>query len=152
VTAPTYRAMRFTTGSPAGGVDATTGPGLTATGALAMVDGDASVRQAIMLLLSTVPGERLMRPDYGSHLHRLLFAPNDHTTAGLAIHYVRQALRRWEPRVDVLDVDAGADPDIPTRLTISLRYQVRSSQNVADLVLPFDLDPPPATQSSGDAS
>ena len=70
------------------------GSALTAAGGLAMVHGDEAIRQAIMLLLvSTVPGERLMRPDYGSHLHRLLFAPNDQTTAGLAIHYVRQALR-----------------------------------------------------------
>jgi Bacteriophage baseplate protein W len=144
MTMPTYRALRF--------IDPD-GLALTATGAVAMVDGDASVRQAILLLLSTVPGERLMRPDYGSHLHRLLFAPNDHTTAGLAIHYVRQALRRWEPRVDVVDLDAGADPDIATRLNITLRYQVRSSRAVDDLIFPFDLDQPAsATPIRGDAS
>ena len=43
-----------------------------------------------------------MRPDYGCELHRLVFSPNDDTTAGLAIHYVRRALERWEPRVEVL--------------------------------------------------
>ena len=64
------------------------GPVVTAAGRLAMVHGDESIRQAIILLLGTTPGERLMRPDYGSHLHRLLFAANDQTTAGLAIHYV----------------------------------------------------------------
>ena len=41
-----------------------------------------------------------MRPGYGCHLFRLAFAPNDDTTAGLAIHYVRQALERWEPRIE----------------------------------------------------
>lgn len=69
------------------------GLGLTAAGGLAMTDGDETVRQALFLLLSTTPGERLMRPGYGSRLHRLVFAPNDDTTAGLAIHYVRAPSR-----------------------------------------------------------
>ena len=82
-----------------------------------------------------------MRPEYGSLLHRLVFAPNDDTTAGLAIHYVRQALARWEPRVEVLDVDAGADPDAPEQLVITLRYRVRASQAEATLTIPVELSP-----------
>jgi phage baseplate assembly protein W len=104
-----------------------------------MVEGDASVRQAILLLLITRPGERVMRPDYGSLLHRLVFAPNDPTTAGLAIHYVRQALARWEPRIDVLEVDAGPSPEAPEQLVIMLRYRVKASHEVATLTLPVDL-------------
>src|SRR5262245_55772047 len=77
--------MRFT---PRGGID--------------LAEGNESVRQAILLLLSTRPGERVMRPDYGCLIHRLLFAPNDDTTAGLAIYYVQRALDRWEPRIDVI--------------------------------------------------
>jgi phage baseplate assembly protein W len=122
------RALRFV---DAGRIaeDGATGGGLatSATGALATVDGDDSVRQAIIMLLTTAPGERLMRPEYGSHLHRLVFAPNDRTTAGLAIHYVRAALVRWEPRVEIVGLDAAADPETPYRLIVSLRYRVRSS-------------------------
>jgi phage baseplate assembly protein W len=132
-----YRGFRFT---GAGFDSEEKGLTLTATGALAMVDGDEAIRQAIMLLLCTVPGERVMRPDYGSQLHRLAFASNDATTAGLAIHYVRQALRRWEPRIEVLDVDADADPDMPSQLNILLRYRVRTSLKVATLAYPIDLD------------
>lgn len=117
------------------------------TGRLAMVDGDESIRQAIMLLLATVPGERLMRPDYGSHLNRLLFAPNDHTTAGLAIHYVKQALLRWEPRIEVEDVDAEADPDNATRLNIRLRYRVRNSLAAGVIDYPLDLTPMPSGET-----
>lgn len=103
------------------------GLGANATGGLGMVEGDEAVRQAIIMLLTTQPGERLMRPDYGSHLHRLAFAPNDQTTAGLAIHYVRSALARWEPRVEIVDLDAAADPVEPERLVIYLQYRVRAS-------------------------
>src|SRR5207244_11945373 len=104
-----------------------TGLTVTATGAVGMVEGDAAVRQAIILLLCTAPGERLMRPEYGSYLHRLLFAGNDQTTAGLAVHYVRSALTRWEPRVEIVTIDAEADPDVPERLHIALSYRVRAS-------------------------
>lgn len=123
------------------GFDPTVAGGLTttATGKVAMVDGDASIRQAIMLLLSTVPGERLMRPAYGSNLHRLLFAINDQTTAGLAIHYVRQALEQWEPRIEVIDIDAEADPDLAEQLNIELTYRVRASLGTDTLTYRLDL-------------
>lgn len=131
------RAPRFLGASLAAGGTGAGGTGLTvdSTGALSMVDGSDSVRQAIILLLSTAPGERVMRPGYGSRLHRLVYAPNDQTTAGLAIHYVRSALTRWEPRVEILDLDAAADPDVPERLNITLRYRVRATLAVGTLEL-----------------
>lgn len=122
------RAIRFVgVGLPSDTPGQGRGLATGATGAVAMVDGDDSVRQAIILLLTTAPGERLMRPEYGSQLRRLIFAPNDQTTAGLAIHYARSALNRWEPRVEIVDLDAAADPYDAQRLVISLLYRVRSS-------------------------
>ena len=53
------------------------------------------------------------------------------TTAGLAIHYVRQAIARWEPRVEVVHLDAGRNPDAPETLDIFLRYRVRGSSGRA---------------------
>lgn len=145
MTAPRERAFRFVGAGFEQGSQG--GLSVTAAGGVAMVEGDESIRQAIMLLLSTTPGERLMRPAYGSRLHRLLFAPNNDTTAGLAIHYVRQALHRWEPRVDVLDVDAQADPDEPWRLNIQLRYRVRASLSTGVVAYSIDL----GTLDEGDA-
>ncbi|HEY4025271.1 MAG TPA: GPW/gp25 family protein [Candidatus Dormibacteraeota bacterium] len=115
------------------------GLGVTAQGGLASVEGEESVRQAILLLLTTTPGERVMRPEYGCDLHRLAFAPNDATTAGLAIHFVRRAIERFEPRVEVSRVDAGADPDDPARLDIWLEYRVRSTQRTDAITLSVDL-------------
>ncbi|MFG3417269.1 GPW/gp25 family protein [Micromonospora sp. NPDC048063] len=133
------RAFRFV----GAGFDPGRGGGLalTAAGGLAMTEGDETVRQALFLLLATTPGERLMRPGYGSRLHRLVFAPNDDTTAGLAIHYVRAAVARWEPRVEVLDVDAGPDPDEEWRLVIRLDYRIRASLAPGQLVFSVDLLP-----------
>jgi len=81
----------------------------------------------------------VMRPDYGCDLHRLLFSPNDDTTAGLAIHYVRRALERWEPRIALLSVDANRSEDQPGLLEVSVEYRVRSAQHPDRLVVSLQL-------------
>lgn len=112
---------------------------LSARGRIAMVQGNAAVRQAIQMLLATAPGERVMRPGYGCDLQRLVFAPNDDTTAGLAIHYVRQAIERWEPRVEILHLDAGRNLERPDLLDIQLDYRVRDTQHVERLDVALNL-------------
>lgn len=115
------------------GMGMQSGPVPSPSGGLQQVHGDAAIRQSIMLLLTTVPGERVMRPDYGCPLHRLLFWPNDATTAGLAIHYVRQAIRRFEPRVQIVRLNAGADRWDPGLLLITLEYRVRQTGTVESI-------------------
>lgn len=132
-----YRALAFRHPDfDAGGMP---GPALSATGGLGMTKGDLSVRQAILMLVSTLPGERLLRPDYGCALASLAFAPNDETTAGLAIHYVREALERWEPRIEILNLDAGADPERASHLNVELGYRVRATQSRRQLTIPVNL-------------
>jgi phage baseplate assembly protein W len=135
---------RFSGLGTGGGMDQ--GPGVTPAGGTALVTGDAAVRQSLILLLSTTPGERVMRPDYGCPLHRLMFWPNDATTAGLAIHYVRQAIQRWEPRIDILRLDAGRSEtrgieseDSGSTLFVWLDYRVRVSQRPDHIALTLDL-------------
>jgi phage baseplate assembly protein W len=119
--------------------DPSTGLATSPTGGIDMIDEQASIRQSILLLLSTIPGERVMRPDYGCELHRLVFSPNDNTTAGLAIHYVRQALDRWEPRAQVTHLDAGPNPEYAERLEILLEYRLRRTQNTDELAFSINL-------------
>ncbi|MCA9541122.1 MAG: GPW/gp25 family protein [Myxococcales bacterium] len=114
------------------------GLGTTATGQVEMAERDEAVRQAILLLLSTRPGERVMRPDYGCDLSHLAFAPNDATTAGLAAHAVRQALTRFEPRIELLAVDAVSDRE--GCLDIVLEYRIVASRRSERLVYPYYID------------
>jgi phage baseplate assembly protein W len=138
---PSWRGVRFRipgfdapeTSNELGGL------ALTPRGGLETVSDRAGVHQALLLLLLTRPGERVLRPTYGCELHRLMFWPNDDTTAGLAIHYVRQAIERWEPRVDHVRVDAQRNPDDATRLDITLEYRVRSTGNEDRLSVQLDL-------------
>lgn len=135
---PRYRAWRFL--HPDIDVpEQFAGLGISPTGGIEMVEDNASVRQAILLLLSTIPGERVMRPNYGCDLHKLIFSPNDNTTAGLAIHYVRQALDRWEPRIQVTFLDADPNPEDPGRLDIVLEYRLRRSERADQLTVSINL-------------
>ena len=122
------------------GEGAATGLVISPSGAVALEQGNVLIRQAIMLLLTTSPGERVMRPDYGCPLHRLMFQPNDATTAGLAIHYVRQAINRWEKRVEIVHLDAGPDAQVPGVLAVALQYRVRETGEHSTIVLGVSLD------------
>lgn len=115
------------------------GLSLSPMGGVEMVEDRDSVRQAVLLLLSTRPGERVMRPDYGCELHKLVFSPNDETTAGLAMHYVQQAINRWEPRIAVERLDASRDDQYPERLNIVLEYRLRSSKSRDGLIFSVNL-------------
>lgn len=134
MSAPRYRSIAFVHPD----FDASAGlPGLrlTAAGRVAEVTDAASVRQALLLLLSTRPGERINRPTYGCHLFRLAFAPADDTTAGLAIHYVARAVEQWEPRITVLSLDASRTEEDPSMLEVTLRYRVRTTRHEDQLAI-----------------
>ena len=135
-----YRAWRFVHPDlVATGTTPSAGLQVSPRGRIEMVEGDESIRQSLLLLLSTTPGERVMRPAYGCHLRRLVFSPNDETTAGLAIHYVRRAVERWEPRIEILSLDATRHPEAPERLLIVLEYRVRATRRSGQLAYPVDL-------------
>jgi phage baseplate assembly protein W len=122
-------------------LDDAANPGFLAggSGALALASDHAAIRQSLLLLLSTLPGERVRRPDYGCDLHHLMFSPNDATTQGLAIHYVTQAVRRWEPRIDITALDATADPGDPAIMVLTLSYMIRASGVEDGVRMAFDL-------------
>jgi phage baseplate assembly protein W len=116
------------------------GLGFAPTGGLRLISGTQSIRQALLILLTTVPGERIMRADYGCDLYRLIFSPNDDTTAGLAIFYVRRAIERYERRVDIVELDAAANANMPNQLDITLIYRVRETLRTDTLELPVRLE------------
>lgn len=88
---------------------------------------EASVRQAIRVILSTRPGEQLMRPEFGAGLDRLLHAPDNLATRRQIRDWTMSALTRWErrivlDRVDVLDV-----PGQPGELRVEIAYRLARS-------------------------
>lgn len=98
-----------------------------------------SVAVSIRLILSTAKGERVMRPDFGCGIHDLVFAVTNQATCDRAASEVRDALARWEPRIDVEEVRVWPSEE-GTHLFIHVRYQIRATNNVFNLVYPFYLE------------
>jgi phage baseplate assembly protein W len=119
-------------GFPLGGVDA--------DGRLEWSRGNRSVREVLLNILLTRPGERLMRPTFGAGLRNWIHHPNNETTRALIADAARRACERWEPRVEILDVTATADPSHPAQVNLSIRYRLRydGARDQFDLSLTLD--------------
>jgi phage baseplate assembly protein W len=121
-------------------------PSLDSKGEFALAAYEEDIRQAILIILGTNPGERVMRPDFGAGLRDLVFEPMNNATIALAQDRVERALTEWEPRIDLEEVDvtiAGNQPELG-QLLINIRYVVRATNTSYNLVYPFYL-----TEGSG---
>jgi uncharacterized protein len=106
-----------------------------------LASGDAAIRQSIYIIIHTVPGERVMRPDFGCEIHSLIFAPANYETAVLAERYVREALLRWEPRITLEAVEVDFGDTRRGEMFIHITYQMRGEYNARSLVYPYYLNP-----------
>ncbi|MBO7743577.1 GPW/gp25 family protein [Paenibacillus sp. MWE-103] len=111
------------------------------SGAIAMSSHEQDIEQAIRILLFTVKGERVMRPDFGCGIHDYVFASLNTATIGLMESSVRDALARWESRIAVTKVAVSQDPvEISFgKLLIDIQYVVRATNQPGNLVYPFYL-------------
>jgi uncharacterized protein len=110
-------------------------------GGLALASGEQDVDQAIELILSTAPGERPMRPEFGCGVHDFVFDTIDAATVGRLETEIRSALDRWEPRIEVQTVDFDLDHMIEGQLFINIGYRVRATNHERNLVYPFYVIP-----------
>lgn len=93
-------------------------------GALAWPDLAQSVREGIRIILSTRPGEQLMRQEYGGGLERLLHAPNTVATRREIRDLVNDALTRWERRILLDAVEVWEVPDEPSQVRVEIAYRL----------------------------
>lgn len=110
---------------------------------VAMSQFEENIEESILLVLGTALGERIMRPDFGCAVHDLVFAPNNSNTHGLIIYYVKEALNKWEPRIQALNVKIRVDADEPSKINTEIEYQVIATNNIFNLVYPFYLQKSP---------
>jgi phage baseplate assembly protein W len=111
------------------------------TGGIALVSGEREVEEAMHLVLATAPGERPMRPEFGCAIHDMVFAPVNETTVGRIQHEVFTSLDRWEPRIEVHEVEVTPGDDTQGVLFIDVRYAIRGTNNPRSLVFPFYVIP-----------
>jgi len=103
---------------------------------------DASVREVMLNILLTRPGERLQRPQFGAGLLHFIHQPNNETTRHLIASQTLKALQQWEPRVEVDEVEVHPSPDNLAEVHITIRYRMRHTQTPAELGFSFNLGVP----------
>ena len=113
---------------------------INSVGSMHMVQGKDLIESAIRMILSTAPGERVYRPEFGCSIWDFLFEPISTGTLGACERAVLLALERWEPRIDVLAV-VGAPGEQAGEVMITIDYVVKADNDRRNLVFPFYLIP-----------
>lgn len=103
-------------------------PRVGADGRIAWSEGEPNVREAIRIVLSTEPGERLRLPAFGAGLRRFLFEPNTLATHTLIRQTIAEALKRWEPRIQVEAVEVQADASDAESALATITYRLVATQ------------------------
>jgi hypothetical protein len=99
--------------------------------------GIEKIQDSIYTILSTRIGERLFLPEFGSKLHTLVFEQNNSIFADLADFYIRDALSKWEHRIDVIKIDVKIETD-ENIVPIEIYYKIVNSNLVSTYVYPFN--------------
>lgn len=108
-------------------------------GKISMSEYEDDIEEAIRIILGTSKGERLMRPDFGCGIHEYVFSSINPSNLLRIENTVREALKRWEPRIDVLNVKTDSQLADEGKLIINIEYRVRSNNTKFNLVYPFFL-------------
>lgn len=103
-------------------------PRVDPDGRMAWSVGEANVHESIRIILSTEPGERLRLPAFGAGLRRFLFEPNTLATHTLIKQAIGEALKRWEPRIQLESVEVAADSRDTESAIATLTYRLVATQ------------------------
>jgi uncharacterized protein len=114
-------------------------PRISSDGRWAWSAGADNIRESIEVILLTDPGERLMLTSFGSGLGRFLFEPNTASTRRLIQERIQNALRLWEPRINVEQVSVAPDPDSGQRAIVTIEYRLIATQASSQITLAVDL-------------
>ena len=112
-------------------------PDANPSGGIALVSREREIEQAIQIIMMTYPGERPMRPKFGTPLRDFVFRNADYSTAVELALAVKTSVAQWEPRVDVVDVVVMPDTLVRNRLDVEVIYRIKHTNDQRNLVFPF---------------
>lgn len=111
-------------------------PVFTSNG-LVTVTAEQDIRESLLILLSTVPGERVMQPAYGCGIKAHVFDSLNETTFAIMRDLIEKAILFFEPRVTVERIDIDDADYLQGKILLDITYKVRSTNNRYNLVYPF---------------
>ena len=107
-------------------------------GRVELAEGERDIRQAIAIILGTAQvASALMRPNFGCGIHELTFEVISSPLVQEIKSVVREALNRFEARIDVLGVEVDTRDAVNGKLEITLAYRMRTTNQVGNFVYPF---------------
>ncbi|MCB0563231.1 MAG: GPW/gp25 family protein [Phaeodactylibacter sp.] len=95
------------------------------------------IRQSLFILLTTELGERVMIPEYGAGMKRMLFEPLTTNLRAYMTELVRQAVIRYEPRIKLESVIMNDSGELEGRVLIEVEFTVKETNSRANFVFPF---------------
>jgi uncharacterized protein len=99
-----------------------------------------SVLQQLRVLISTRPGEQLMRPAYGAGLSDFLGEPDNVTTRKRIYDRIKDSISRWEPRITVDRLDVSSLEGKPGWIRVELSYSLRRTGQAGSFGLNLELN------------
>ncbi len=108
-----------------------------AGGTTSMMSDAEDIHSSLEILLSTRPGERVMRPEYGCNLDELIFEPLTTTFKTYIKDLIHTAILYHEPRIDVLKIVLNDTGELEGQILIAIDYMIRSTNSRFNFVYPF---------------
>ena len=104
-----------------------------------MVSNAEDIEESIRIIISTTPGERIMQPEFGCNIKKLVFEKIDSNIIGELNHLIYQALLDFEPRVNFLSAEIVKRDELDGILYIRVHYSIVITNTRHNLVFPFYL-------------
>lgn len=103
---------------------------------LELVEQEQEIRESLILLFSTRPGERITYPDFGCDIHHLILEPQNATLRSMIDVAIREAVLKFEPRIDITDINIDYD-DVEGVVYVGMEYVIRKINVRTNIVYPF---------------
>lgn len=104
-----------------------------------LVSDEADIGESIRILLGTTPGERIMLPEYGCNLKKLVFEKVDSMLVAELNHLIYHALLEFEPRVDFISAEIIERDELDGILHIRVSFKIIITNTRHNIVFPFYL-------------
>ncbi|HHG73931.1 MAG TPA: baseplate protein [Persephonella sp.] len=104
-------------------------------GSFSLSKHEEDIKEAIIIILKTIRGERFNHPDFGSGVYDYLFSPVNRSTISLIKEEIERSLKKYEHRIDIEEINIQTEE--AGKLLINIEYTVRSTNKKENLVYPF---------------
>lgn len=112
-------------------------PEFSKRGSVKMVSAEEDIRQSLLILLSTTPGERVMQPSFGCGLKSKVYENVNESSVTILKDMIKRAILFFEPRVVLESINADSSESYEGRLNFLIQYRVISTNTRHNIVYPF---------------